>query len=95
MAYYPKKLTLNYRLMLLWEEVNKKIEILKTVPEFNYGVFVEEMIDLIYNTGSTLKISDRQLLEKIYGVEDAQRVMTFVEQLSAQPQWQAKIDGIG
>lgn len=80
--------------MLLWEEVNKKIEILKTVPEFNYGVFVEEMIDLIYNTGSTLKISDRQLLEKIYGVEDAQRVMTFVEQLSAQPQWQAKIDRI-
>lgn len=94
LAYYPKKLTLNYRLMLLWEEVNKKMEILKTVPEFNYGVFVEEMIDLIYNTGSILKISDRQLLEKIYGVEDAQRVMTFVEQLSAQPQWQAKIDRI-
>lgn len=78
LAYYPKKLTLNFRLMLLWEEVHKKLDVLKTVPEFNYDVFVEEMIDLIFNTRSTLQASDRHLLEKIYGAVDAQRVMNFV-----------------
>lgn len=92
LAYYSKKLTLNYRLMLLWNEVNQKIETLKTIPEFSFEVFVEEMIDLIYNTNSVLKPSDRQLLEKIYWVDDAQAVMNFFDELTYQPQWQAKLE---
>lgn len=82
LSYFSKKFTLNYRLMILFEDIKKnESEISKT--NFNENLFLEECFDLLYNTWSFLDSWDLQFFEKIYWKEITQKMknhLYFYEQ---------------
>lgn len=73
LSYFSKKFTLNYRLMILFEDIQKhETEISKT--SFNVNSFLEECFDLLYNTWSFLDSWDLQFFEKIYWKEITEKM---------------------
>lgn len=88
--YYPKKFTLHYRLMLLWNEIEEHKKQLDESKIFNFEVFKEEMIDLIFNTRGMITENDITYLAFIYWRESAQKIIDFLRIIEKHPLYEAK-----
>lgn len=90
LAYYPKKYTLFFRLMLLYNEVTAKKDELEGTGFFDYKVFMEELIDLVNNTKSFVDANWKANLSSIYDKEITDKIMWFIRDLETYPAYMAK-----
>ena len=77
--YYPKKYTLNYRLMVLWEVIQSKLPELEWTGKFNLNDFMEELSDLLYNNKAFLNEWDMMPFSLIYGNDDMYKMRQLIQ----------------
>ena len=77
--YYPKKYTLNYRLMVLWEVIQSKLPELEWPGKFNLNDFMEELSDLLYNNKAFLNEWDMMPFSLIYGNDDMYKMRQLIQ----------------
>lgn len=89
LAYIPKKYTLNYRLMVLFQQLTEKEKELQEA-KFDTSIFIDEVSELLYNTNNFLESWDFWFFEIVYWKEITNKMKEHIYWLEQQQSYKEK-----
>ena len=89
LAYIPKKYTLNYRLMVLFQQLSEKEKELQEL-KFDTSIFIDEVSELLYNTNNFLESWDFWFFEIVYWKEITNKMKEHIYFMEQQQSYKEK-----